>query len=297
MNTVRCLSIGVSLLLAVSRLSFAGNPAAVLIEAEKIVEVQARGAAWKAAGAGLELGTDDRLRTGEYSRAAMRLSDLTTMRIDELTTVEISQAISKEKPGTLDVKSGGIYFLNRGAPQEMKIHTASANGALKGTEFALRVGAGGKTTLAMFEGEVELSNAQGSVLLKSGDVGEAEIGRKPHRTSRIDAINMIQWCLYYPGVLDPAELGREKSASMEAYRAGDLPKALAAHSAKSGGPAFRAALILSSGQVAKARAALRNLKTGDPARAALERMIAAVQHREWTGGAPRTSSETTRGFR
>ena len=51
---------------------------------------------------------------------------------------------------------------------------------------------------------------------------------------------------------------------------------------------MRATLILSSGQVGKA---LAGLKAGDPVRVALERMIAAVQHREWTGGEPRTASE------
>ena len=184
--------------------------AAVVVEVEKIVEAQARGAGWKAAAAGMALGTDDRLRTGEFSRAAIRLSDLTTMRLDELTTIEISQAIVPGQAGKLDVKKGGLYFLNRGKPQEMRIQTAAVNGALKGTEFALRMGAGGATTLAMFEGEVELSNAKGRVSVKSGEMGVAEVGRAPRKTAMIDAINLIQWCLYYPGVLDPAEFGAGK---------------------------------------------------------------------------------------
>ena len=285
------------MLISASHLLLAETPAppapasAVVVETEKIVESQTRGSGWKNAKPGMALGTDDRLRTGEFSRASIRLSDLTTLRLDELTTIEISQAITAGQAGTLNVKKGGLYFLNRGKPQEMKIQTAAVNGALKGTEFALRVGAGGRTTLAMFEGEVELSNAKGRVLLKSGEMGVAEIGRAPRKTAMIDATNIIQWSLYYPGVLDPAEFGVGKSAALEAYRAGDLPRALALSSAKSGGSAFRAAVILSSGQVAKARAALAGLKAGDPARAALERMIAAVQHREWTGGEPRTASE------
>ena len=153
----------------------------------------------------------------------------------------------------------------------------------------MRVAADGKMTVAMFEGEMELRNAQGRVLLKSGEMGEAEIGRKPRMTSKIDAVNIIQWCLYYPGVLDPAEFGGEHSSSFDAYRAGDLPRALEAM--KGGGRLFRAALILSSGQVEKARAVHAGLKANDPGRLAIERMIAAVQFREWTGGEPRTASE------
>ena len=282
------------MLFAVSRILLgqtpaAPQPAAVVVELEKTVEAQVRGAAWKPATMGLELGTDDKLRTGEYSRALMRFGDLTMMRLDELTTVEISRAVAAGRTGAVGVKRGGFYFLHRGKPQELQIRTAWANGALKGTEFAMRVTADGKTKVAMFEGEMELWNAQGRVLLKSGDMGEAEIGRAPRRTAKIDAVNIIQWCLYYPGVLDPAELGGEHSAAFDAYRAGDLPRAL--NAMKGGGRLFRAALILSSGQVEKARAVLAGARSDDPGRLAIERMIASVQFREWTGGEPRTASE------
>ena len=118
METVRRLSLGIAMLFAASRILLGQTPAlppaAVVVELEKIVEAQVRGAAWKAAAMGLELGTDDRLRTGEFSRALVRLSDLTTMRLDELTTIEISQAIAESKTRTLGVKRGGIYVLNRG---------------------------------------------------------------------------------------------------------------------------------------------------------------------------------------
>ncbi len=293
METVCRLVLGLGMLLPFSLSTFAQTPAAppaaVVVETEKIVESQARGTAWKAAAPGLELGMDDKLRTGEYSRALVRLNDLTTMRLDELTTIEISRAVGAGGRDKMDVKRGGFFFWNRGKARELEIRTASANGALKGTEFAMRVDADGKTTVAMFEGEFELSNAHGRLLLHSHEVGEVEVGRAPRPTSKIEAINMIQWCLYYPGVLDPAELGSGKSAAIEAYRAGDLPRALDAM--KGGSPLFRAALILSSGQVKKARAALAGVRADDAGRRALERMIAAVQFRDWTGGEPRTASE------
>lgn len=288
-------SLALALVSPVVRAEVPAQPdAAVIVEVEKSVEIQPRGGAWNPAQIGKGLRIDDRLRTGEFSRALIRLSDLTTMRLDELTTIEVSQAVAAGKADTVDVKKGGIYFFHRGNPgevKETKIHTALANGAVRGTEFALRVGPGGRTTMAMFEGEVELTNAHGRVVLKSGEVGVVEAGRAPRKTAMIDATNIIQWCLYYPAVLDPAEFGGGKSAALESYRAGDLPRALRQGAGKSGGSAFRAALILSSGQVEKARGALSSLKTNDSARAALERMIAAVQHREWTGGEPRTSSE------
>ena len=270
--------------------------AAVVVEIEKTVEAQVRGGAWKPATLGLELGMDDKVQTGEYSRAVLRFDATTTMRLDELTQVEISRAVVAGRTGAIGVKQGGFYFLRRGKPQELQIRAASANGALKGTEFIVRVGRDKKMTLAMFEGEVELSNPQGRLLLKSGQIGEVEVGRAPRLTAKIDAVNIIQWCLYYPGVLDPAELGLGKGESFDAYRAGDLPRARDAFSMKGGARStserlFWAALVLSSGQVEKAKVLLAGVSSTEPGRQAIERMIAAVQYREWAGGKPRTASE------
>ena len=298
MVTARSVILGVSLLVAGGSFVFAANPppqaAAVVIEKENLVEAQPHGRAWQSAERGAALALRDRLRTGEYSRAAVQLTDRSVLRVDELTTIEISPALQAEQ--ALEVKKGGIYFLNRDKPQQIEIRTAAANGAIKGTEFALRVATSGRMTLAMFEGEVELSNAHGRVMLRSGEQGEAEIGQAPRKTAMIEAVNIIQWCLYYPAVLDPAELRLGESRALAAYRAGDLPGALAAHSLRAGGSSderlFRAAVILSVGQVEKARAALAAVPGGDARRQALEEMIAAVQFREWTGHAePRTASQ------
>ena len=297
METVRRLLFGLGMLPAFSLSCLAQTPAAphaaVVIETEKTVEAQTRGAAWKAAAAGAKLNTNDRLRTRQFSRALVQVTDFGMVRLDELTTIEISPAYLNDPARDLEVKRGGIYFLNRDKPQEMRIRTAAANGALKGTEFAMRV-VDGKTTVAMFEGELLLSNAQGRLLLKSNEAAVAEVGRAPRSVPMIEAVNIIQWCLYYPGVLDPVEIGIGKSAAFDAYRAGDLPRALASMKGgarSSGERLFRAALILSSGQVEQARAALAGVRADDPGRRAIERMIAAVQFKEWTGGEPRTAGE------
>ena len=94
--------------------SHAQNPAtqgtAVVAETEKSVEVQVSNAAWKPATVGLALAVRDRLRTGEFSRAAVRFTDLSMLRVDELTTIEISPPVSGSGKQTLDVKRGGTYF-------------------------------------------------------------------------------------------------------------------------------------------------------------------------------------------
>src|SRR5205814_10701289 len=114
------------------------------------------------------------------------------------------------------------------------------------------------------DGELELSNAHGSVLVRSGEQASAEPGRKPTKTAVIEAINLVQWCLYYPGVLDLNDLAfsaAEKHAlepSLSAYRAGDLLVALKTypHSGASGSnldKIYHAILFLVFGQAPTAQ--------------------------------------------
>src|SRR5207249_3344397 len=54
---------------------------ALLIEKENIVDARLKGSPWKTAAVGTELNIADQLRTGEFSRAAMRFTDLSVLRI------------------------------------------------------------------------------------------------------------------------------------------------------------------------------------------------------------------------
>src|SRR5437879_243908 len=113
----------------------------------------------------------------------------------------------------------------------MRIETPAANGAMRGTEFVVAVAANGSTTVTMLDGEVELSNAQGSLVVSTGEQAKVEVGGVPRKTAVLEAINSVQWCLYYPGVLDLKELGysHNSDASISAYNGGDLLAALAAY--------------------------------------------------------------------
>jgi hypothetical protein len=187
---------------------------------------------WVDAQVGQALEFHERLRTGPLSRAAVRLSDLSVLRVNELTTIEIlPPQESSDKPG-LDLKSGAMYFFSREKAQEQDIQTPVATGALQGTEFYLSVAADGHTKLAVFDGKVDLKNSFGRVSLVSGEVGDVDAGHAPTKTAMIEATNIIQWCLYYPGVVDTNELqfpagGQAALApSLNAYREGDLLGAL-----------------------------------------------------------------------
>ena len=257
---------------------------ASLLSKENVVDVASGGGSWTSASVGQALAVRDRLRTGEDSRAAVRMTDLSVLRVDEFTETEIlAPRMGSAKP-TLNLKQGSAYFFSREQAGEVQLETPAANGAIRGTEFAATVGANGKTTVTMLDGELEFSNAQGSVLVHSGEQATAEPGRKPTKTAVIEAINIIQWCLYYPGVLDLKELGfsaaqRGSNPSLAAYAEGDLLAALKNYhgGTRSGADnVYHAGLLLAVGQVDKAKRLLNATNERTPGRQSLLTLIAAV---------------------
>jgi Flp pilus assembly protein TadD len=274
--------------------AYSQGPAAhvrsVLVAKKNQVEAAAAATIWKPAEVGLELAIHDRLRTGDLSQASVRLTNLSVLQIDELTTIEILEprGPASDKPA-LDVKAGQLYFFSRDRPRELELQTPVATGAMRGTEFHLQVGAGGRTILTMLDGEVELRNRLGSILVHSGEEGLVEPGHAPTKTAVIISSNIIQWCLYYPGLLDAdaLHLGGVLAASLAAYRDGDLLQALKLYPAgrtpvSADERAYRASLLLAVGRVPEAEAQLGHGRNAD----ALRQMIAAVKFQEYRRASP-----------
>ena len=245
---------------------------------------------WEAAQRDATLNPGDRLRTGPHSRATLRLSDLSVFRVNEMTTLQLRLPPAKTKRAMIDVKSGSLYFFSREKPLDVHFRTPTAAGAIRGTEFLLQVAESGETLLALIDGAVDLTNEHGALTLAAGEVAQVAPGKAPLKTAGIAARNLMQWCFYYPGVLDPKELGLsagEQTAladSVRLYTAGDLLQALALFP-KTNAPSsdavkvFHAALLLAVGQVEHAEAALATLTKPAPTAAALRRVISAVQYR------------------
>ena len=275
------------------------TPDSVLLTTEGRVEMVRAGAtAWTAARTNQTLQAGDRLRTGQRSRASLRLSDLSVLRVNELTTLEIRPPAPAGPPQSLELKSGAVYFFNREKPSELRFRTPLASGAIRGTEFNMVVAANGSTVITMLDGVVDLSSADGLVSLASGEQGIVEPDQPPRKTTVIQAINIIQWALYYPGVLDPDEAGlavaeqQALATSLAAYRSGDLLAAEASYplDRQPGSPAERvycAATLLAVGQVESAEVLLKD--DPSPLGAALREMIAAVKNQD----APRPPAPAT----
>ncbi|MBI3416623.1 MAG: TonB-dependent receptor [Verrucomicrobia bacterium] len=246
----------------------------VLLSVEGTVDVMSASATnWTAGVPGLELLPGDRVRTGAKSRASVRQSNLSVYRMDELSDILVP---GKTKPAKVRLNRGSAFFFNRGQPTDFEVQTPTAAAAIRGTEFLLQVDEAGVTTLALLEGAVDLTNERNTISLRSGEQGRAEPGKEPTKTAVIDTMRIVQWCLYYPAVIDVDELKLSAdettavSASITAYRSGDLLAALAAYPANRSSQSdaekiFHAELLLSVGRVDQAETELKSLSASDDA--------------------------------
>jgi Tfp pilus assembly protein PilF len=238
----------------------------------------------------------DRLRTGADSRAALRWSGNSVMQVGPLTELEIMPHPAEEEPG-LHLLHGILSFFHRDKPGHIRIITRGVTAGVDGTEFVLEeTGAGDaeRTVLSVIDGKVSLTNAVAAVTVTNGQQAVAMPGRAPELTRGFMANNLLQWCFYYPAVLDPNDLplsAAEEAAltpSLSAYRAGDIVGALASYPTNVAAQSdnarlYRAALLLSVGEAAGAEEIIDKLGSQDASSHsrrlgdALRLLIAAVK--------------------
>ena len=276
---------------------------AKLISKENSVDSSRPPGEWRSATVGQQLIVHDRLRTGEDSRAAVEFGDASVLRVDELTEEEIlSPQVATAKP-TLNLKQGSAYFFSREKSREVHVQTPAANGAIRGTEFVVNVAANGSAAFTVLDGEVEISNSQGSISVQSGERADVQPGGTPAKTSVANAMDSVQWCFYYPGVLDLNDLALSAPEqdrlreSLSAYSQGDGLRALAEYPhgrvpASPGEKVYRAGLFAVAGQIQKAQDLLKQVDEKAPGRQALSTLIAAVTLKEKSSSTlPQTASD------
>ena len=242
---------------------------------------------WNTATNGLALKPGDKVRTRAASRAAVQLSDRSVIRLSERTTLEILPPRNAEKK-RFGLPGGSIYFFNREKPADVEFDTPLAAGAIRGTEFLLEANGTDVTThLALIDGLVTLNTANGTIDLKRGEDLRLVPGQPPQKTALVNTIAVIQWALYYPAVIIPAELELSANetnalaAVLNDYRAGDLLAALAAWPAdlsesSIGAKCLHAQLHLAVGRVDEAAASLDSLPVDASPVLALRELIATV---------------------
>lgn len=268
----------------------AGLDGAVVLQVSGRVELNRSGsAAWDPAQTNLVLHTGDGLRTGERSRATLRLQDATLVPVRELTTLRVE---AKESSTFLNLLGGTLSFFHRDKPSTVGVKAGTISAIIRGTEFVASLDDRQRLTLVMLHGDVELSNPQGSISAKTGEVVEAVDGEAPRKSPGLlsQQHGAIQWMLYYPAVLDPSDLSlspvetQRLAPVMNAYRRGAFREALDAALATGNAVSdserlLRASLHLSAGQIPAMESELNALQPGvarSETAAALRRLVDIV---------------------
>src|SRR6266513_65810 len=297
---------------------FFGGMIALLPAAEQItsitiltfsgkVEISRRPNVWDPGHTNQVLQVGDRLRTGRDSRATIRLSDGTTIKVGAEANILVPE---QKKCVTVNPLSGLFYIFHRDKPGQVELRNQTAVAAVRATEFHVEAHEGGIWILSVIDGEVDIESGGRQLILKTGQAAEVGPGIPPRQVPMRDATDLIQWCFYYPAVLDPKELefSVEQQAalanSLEAYRSGDLNAALEKYPADRQ-PAsdserlYRAAFALAAGEVTFAEQLL--VSTDNAAegrvralRSALVELIAVVKGRPRVEPARANGESTSR---
>lgn len=237
---------------------------------------------------GLPLYARDWIRTLENSTAIVWMrNNNSSVRLRELSTLQI---LPREKSAPLvSLLRGALYFFSRESSQELEINTPYGTGAPRGTEFVMLVETN-QTIMVMFDGVATLTNDAGGINLHSGEAAVARDGQPPVKI-RLELLNLVQWWLYYPGVVDVDELELTSSEkllygdSVTIYKKGDLAGALRTlpgypspvEPGTDGGRVYLAALYLAAGEVGKAETLLNKVLVDSSVAMSLRWVIAAAQ--------------------
>jgi tetratricopeptide (TPR) repeat protein len=271
-----------------------------IIELQGTVEIMPAGArTWVLTQTNQVLHANDKLRTGGNSRATLRWSDHSVVPFGALTEIEILPPENSDSLSGLHLIRGILSFFHRDKPGRLRVLTRGANASIEGTEFVIEereVNGVERSLLSVLDGKVRWSNAQGELILTNHQQAVIEGSGRPAYTAGFIANNLQQWCFYYPAVLDPQDLSltpdeeQTLKASLDAYRAGDLLKALAAYPetnpSSDSERIYHAALLLSVGQVEQTEAELATMSAaGRVDRSqrlanALRTLMAAVKRQE-----------------
>ena len=265
----------------------------VLAAFQGTVEIIRANGARSAARTNQPLASGERVLTGERSRATVYLADGQTIQQSEFSELEIPPS-----PG-VNFKVGLFHVLNRDPRKNFWFNLRHALAGIRGTDFRVRVN-DQQTELLVLDGAVRLSNSVNWIDLGPRELGTVQNNGQLAKTPVVEAVNnLLQWFLYYPGVLNVDELklpAAERTAladSLAAYRRGDLRAAAQtfpwiAPPTSDDARAYRASLLLNAGQVDQARALIEG--NAAPAARALRRLIAAVKFQASEEIAPPVSS-------
>ena len=149
---------------------------------------------WRAAKVKQQLFPSNLVRTGDSSKMALLFPDRTQYRLAQNCVLQIKEiAADKDKKTVLNLNAGRSWMQSKTSPGGLQVQTPSALASIRGTEWEIVVEPDGRSTVTVFNGEVEFSNEQGRVLVGRNEQASAEQGRAPVKIQISNPRDRIQW--------------------------------------------------------------------------------------------------------
>ncbi|MDX2218149.1 MAG: FecR domain-containing protein [Burkholderiales bacterium] len=153
------------------------------------------------------------VRTVDLSKMALVFVDRTQIRLAPNSVLQIKEAAGPNGGKTVvDLNRGRTWMQSKTAPGGLAVQTPSALASIRGTDWEIEVGPDGRSTLTVLSGEVEFSNAHGSLRVLRDEQAVALPGQAPTKIRLNRSRSRVQWVaatridasLYRDDALTPA---------------------------------------------------------------------------------------------
>ncbi|MCF3640359.1 FecR family protein, partial [Rhizobium sp. TRM95111] len=149
---------------------------------------------WRFVDLSQSLLTGDSLRTNAVGQLAILFADHTQVRLGRNSAMVVKQ-MAAAGDTVLGLDTGTIWARAQRSGQGLTVDTPAAAAAIRGTDWSLSVD-GDRTSLVVLDGSVELSNAQGSVTVRTGEAAVARIGQAPQKIIYVNSDDREQMLFY-----------------------------------------------------------------------------------------------------
>lgn len=160
---------------------------------------------WVTTEKGTSFTEGDALRTGVASKAAYVNNEGILVRLNSGSVVEFGGS-----NGSVAVQAGDAYFLSKDPHEVPSVTTSLVSGSVRGTEFAVSVRPG-NVKFSVINGQVDLENKFGRVVLTSGEEAVTEPGKPPVKRVVVKPFDAVQWGLRFPAIVSLKDLEGELS--------------------------------------------------------------------------------------
>ncbi len=134
------------------------------------------------------------VRTTDLSKMALLFSDRTQIRLAPNSVLQIKEAANANGGKTVvDLNRGRTWMQSKTAPGGLVVQTPSALASIRGTDWEIEVGPDGRSTLTVLSGEVDFSNAQGSLRVQRDEQAVALPGQAPTKIRLNKSRTRVQW--------------------------------------------------------------------------------------------------------